>query len=227
MKRVLFYIGILLFSSMACKHQMVAPGTSAAPVPVTGNVSTNDTVCFFSEVLPLFQSYCGSSGCHDAATAKEDVVLTDYFNIMKGIRANNPASSEYYTILSESMPPRNSPQLTVNQKATILKWINQGALNTVCISTTCDSTKTTYNNGMTALFSTYCNGCHGVSPGSGNVVLGDYINAKNAGTSLKQNFLNAINYTATTSAKNMPPGNKLSSCQINQITTWINNGCPQ
>jgi uncharacterized membrane protein len=211
---------------------MVAPGTSTTPVIITnpptngnGPSSPNDTVCFNSQILPLYQSYCGSDGCHSAGTHKEGVILTDYFDIMKGIRANNANSSQYYTIIGGSMPPKSSPQLTSAQKATILKWINQSALNTNCTALICDTTLTTYNNGISSIFSTYCNGCHGVAPGSGNVILSDYNNAKNAGSTLKQNFLNAINYTAATSSKNMPPAGKLSSCQITQITKWINNGC--
>jgi len=214
----------------ACKHQMVAPGTSATPVPVINpgtGTAAGDTVCFNNEILPLYQSYCGSSGCHSSSSHKEGIILTDYFYIMKGIRANSPNSSKYYTAIGGKMPPKNSPQLTALQKASILKWINQSALNTTCNITTCDSTKTTYSNGISALFSTYCNGCHGVAPGSGNVVLSDYASAKAAGTTLKTSFLNAINYTSASSAMNMPPGNQLSSCQIMQITKWINNGCPQ
>ena len=234
MRKYPLIVGLLLVIVISCKHQMVAPGTNATPViitnPVTGGGSTanpSDTVCFNSEILPLYQSYCGSDGCHSAATHKEGIILTDYFDIMKGIRANNPSGSKYYTVIGSSMPPRNSPQLTAAQKATILKWINQAALNTNCSSLTCDTTLTTYNNGISSIFSTYCNGCHGVAPGSGNIVLSNYASAKTAGVTFKQNFLNAINYTAITSSKNMPPAGKLSSCQINQITKWINNGCPQ
>ncbi|MEI8097551.1 MAG: hypothetical protein WCG74_01905 [Sediminibacterium sp.] len=234
MRKVFFIVGLVLLASIACKHQMVVPGTSTSPIiitnPGTGGGSTSnpsDTVCFNSEVLPLYQSYCASAGCHSAASARSGVVTTDYFNIMKGIRANSPNSSKYYTILFNGMPPRGSPQMTAAQVATIQKWITQGALNTLCVTTTCDSTKTTYSNGISTLFATYCNGCHGVAPGSGNIILGDYTNAKNTGISIKQSFLNDINYAGATAAKNMPPAGKLSSCQILQITKWINNGCPQ
>lgn len=230
MKKILYIFGVAILALESCQHQMVAPGTSDVVVAVTnpGNgISTTDTVSFQSEVLPLYQSYCGSAGCHNASSSKEGVVLTDYFNIMKGIRANSPSSSKYYTVIGGKMPPRNSPQLSSVQMATILKWINQSALNTAYTTTVCDTTQTTYTNGISQIFSTYCNGCHGTAPGSGNIVLANYTSAKNVGTVLKQNFLNAINYTAATASKNMPPLGKISSCQITQIKTWINNGCPQ
>lgn len=224
---------MVLLAVYACKHDMVSPETETKPVPVTGSgpgsspTPANDTVCFQSEVLPLYQSYCGSAGCHNATSAREEVILTDYFNIMKGIRANNPASSKYYTVIGGSMPPRNSPALSATQTATILKWINQGALNTVCVGTTCDTTKTTYSNGISQIFATYCNGCHGIPPGSGNVVLSDYASAKAAGTTFGANFLNAINYKMANTAQNMPPGGPLSSCQNTQITKWVKSGYPQ
>ena len=125
------------------------------------------------------------------------------------------------------MPPGKSPQLTTAQKTTIANWINQGATNATCVVSTCDTTKTTYTNGISTIFATYCNGCHGIAPGSGNVVLSDYASAKAAGTSLKATFINAINYTSTTAAMNMPQSGKLPDCQITQITKWINKGCPQ
>ena len=44
---------------------------------------------------------------------------------------------------------------------------------------------------------------------------------------MKTAFLNAINYTSATPAMNMPQSGQLNTCQIKQITIWINNGCPQ
>ncbi|MDO3627001.1 c-type cytochrome [Mucilaginibacter sp. BT774] len=242
MKRPLIIITAILAVLYACTHDVIKPsgsstsssgtGTTSGTGTGTGNGSGNgsgtSSVCFQTDVLPLFQTYCASTGCHDAGTAQEGLVLTNYANIMKGISANNPNDSKYYNVISDgSMPPRNSPKLSAAQVATILKWINQGATNNTCTVATCDTTKTTYTNGVSQIFATYCNGCHGVAPGSGGVVLSDYASAKTAGTTMKVNFLNAINYTSTTSAMNMPQSGKLPDCQITQITKWINNGCPQ
>ncbi|WP_295801382.1 c-type cytochrome [Mucilaginibacter sp.] len=242
MKRPLLIIGTLIFMLFACTHDGIAPKSTGTPGGGTGGntggtggstgggtgTPPSDIVCFQTDVLPLFQTYCASAGCHDAATQREELVLTSYANIMRGIRSKNPNGSKYYTVIQEgSMPPRNKPQLSTAQVATIGKWINQGALNNTCAVTTCDTTKTTYNNGISLLFATYCNGCHGIAPGSGNVVLSDYASAKSAGTTMKANFLNAINFTSANAAMNMPQSGKLSDCQVTQITKWINSGCPQ
>ncbi len=245
MKTTLLTTGIFLFVLFACKHETIAPTVDTKPVPVTGGGSssntnpsspttpvTGDTVCFNNQVLPLFQTYCASSGCHTAGAILGDdgnFVLTDYFNIMQGISPNNPGNSKYYTVIGGKMPPANSPQLSATQVATIAKWINQGALNTVCsASATCDTTKYTYTNGISQIFSTYCNGCHGTAPGSANVVLSDYASAKTTLTAVTATtFLNAINFKSATPAMNMPPAGQLSSCQVTQITKWVNSGFPQ
>ena len=191
--------------------------------------TTSATVCFQTDVLPLYQTYCASTGCHNATTARSGIVLTSYSNIISGIVASNLSGSKYYSVISSGrMPPGGSPKLSTTQIATIASWINQGATNNTCtVTATCDTTKTTYSNGISTIFSTYCNGCHGVTPGSGGVVLSDYADAKLAGTTLTTSFLNAINYTSANSAMNMPQSGQLTSCQITQITKWINNGCPQ
>lgn len=238
MKRLIIISALLIAIFYSCTHDYLKPGTSTGsntggvtpPSPPPPPPPTSDSVCFKNDVLPLYQTYCASTGCHDGTSSGEDnnLVLTNYTNIMKGIVANNAGQSKYYTIITDgSMPPGNSPKLSAAQLATIAKWINQGALNKTCTIPICDTTQITYSNGVSQIFATYCNGCHGVAPGSGNVVLSDYAAAKAAGTGLKAAFLNAINYTSANAAMNMPQSGKLSNCQINQITKWINNGCPQ
>ncbi|MBB3057170.1 c-type cytochrome [Mucilaginibacter gotjawali] len=225
MRKALIMITITVAVLYSCTHDRVVPYKTSS-----GPIAKGDTVCFQSDVLPLFQTYCASTGCHDGKNNGEDRILnlTTYSNIMQGIVPFNTGPSRYYSVIQDgSMPPGNSPKLTPAQTATIAKWIDQGALNTSCATATCDTTKTTYSNGVSQIFSTYCNGCHGVAPGSGNVILSDYASAKSAGTSLKASFLAGINYTSALPAMNMPPSGPLSSCQVKQITKWINNGCPQ
>lgn len=204
--------------------------TTSYSLTVTA-AATNGAVCFSSEILPLYQTYCAQTGCHNSITARKGIILDSYNNIMNGIRANNPNSSKYYTVITngggdDKMPPSGSAQMGSTQISLIQKWINEGATNTQC-APACDTTQFTYTNGLSALFANNCNGCHGVAPGSGNVVLSDYASAKAAGTNMKAAFLNAINFTSAISSQNMPPSGQLSSCQVTQITKWINNGCPQ
>lgn len=227
------YITTLLaiFLIAACTHEVInAPTDPSTPIDVGGGgttPTTSDTVCFNTEVLPLYVSYCGSNGCHSDISREEGVVTTSYTAIMQGIRAKNASRSEYYTIIGGEMPPRGSPQMTTAQKNVILKWINQGALNTNCINS-CDTTKFTYNDPVKTLLANNCNGCHGTKPGSGNVYLGDYASAQAYINANKDNFLKVINHDPTIPAsKRMPPAGKMVDCQIGQFTKWINNGFPQ
>ena len=77
----------------SCTHEVInAPTDPSTPIDVGGGgttPNTSDTVCFNTEVLPLYVSYCGSSGCHDAASRQEGVITTSYTRIMEGIRAKN------------------------------------------------------------------------------------------------------------------------------------------
>lgn len=221
---------------VACKHDIIndpnAPKTDTTIIvtpPVSGGGTSplaSDTVCFNTEVLPLYSSYCGSSGCHDITSHKEGVILTDYSRIMLGIRAKQPNNSNYYTIIGHGMPPRNSPQMTTANIETIKKWIEQGALNTQCTNV-CDTTVFTYAGAVQTILANNCGGCHGSKPGTANVYLGDYASAKSYITSNSTIFLNAINYKATTASKNMPQSGKMVACKITQIEKWIKNGYPQ
>ncbi|MDE3144627.1 MAG: hypothetical protein KGL19_10765, partial [Bacteroidota bacterium] len=70
--------------------------------------------------------------------------------------------------------------------------------------------------------------CHNTTTNYLGVILSDYTSAVNSiKTTGTATFLNAINFTSSTAAMNMPPSGQMSSCQITQITKWINNGYPQ
>ena len=214
------HAGISLDTVLVVKPPITTP-TGGTPAPVS------DTVCFNSDILPLYVSYCGSAGCHDATTHKESVITTDYGHIMNGIKAKNSGGSRYYTIINSGMPPRGSAAMSTAQIALIKKWIDQGALNTQCTNV-CDTTSFTYAAAIQTILSNNCGGCHGTQPGSSNVYLGDYASAKAYISANKALFINAINHSTTlTALQRMPPSNKMLDCKIIQIQKWIQNGYPQ
>lgn len=91
------------------------------------------TVCYKTEIEPIIQSNCAMSGCHDAATAEEDVVLDSYENILKIVNPGKPNSSKLYEVLisggEKAMPPSPKTQLNSEVIASIRLWILQGAKN--------------------------------------------------------------------------------------------------
>lgn len=232
MKNAYHFIITLVFIMLlgACKHDIINNTLVTDPTvittPTTGGTTASDTVCFNTDVLPLYVSYCGSAGCHDATSKRSGVILTDYAHIMLGIRPKLSNNSDYYVIIGNGMPPRSSPQMTSTNIATIKKWIDQGALNTQC-SNVCDTTVFTYSGAIQTILANNCGGCHGTSPGTANVYLGTYAAAKtyiSANTTL---FSNAINWTSTSAAMNMPQSGKMVACKITQIQKWIKAGYPQ
>ena len=64
-----------------------------------------DDLCFERDVLPILQSTCAMSGCHDAETAAHEVVLDSWESIMNSeedlVTPFDPRESELWEVLVE------------------------------------------------------------------------------------------------------------------------------
>jgi cytochrome c553 len=219
MKKYLFLaMAVLTVSIYACKHEPDA----IAPQPPSGGGGSSE-VCFEADVLPLFQTNCAKSGCHDAVSAEKGYVLDTYNNIIKkGLVPGNATNSKLFEVLFETgkdkMPPLPAPDLSSAQKAIIGKWINEGAKNTVSCGTACDSNFFKFAANIDPIMQKYCVGCHGGTAPSASINLSAY-------GGVRQQVLSGRLYGAVTHGsgysampKNAP---KLSDCQIAQIRKWI------
>ena len=215
----------LLLIFVSCKHEIpVAPG-GGDPGPGPGD---DTTICFENEILPIFQSYCAKSGCHDAATASDNYVLDSYSNIVaRGIRPGNAANSDIYEALIEDgddrMPQQPNDPLSATQISKIAQWINEGAQNTTGCAPVCDSSNFTYSGGVRPILQTYCLGCHnGDAVSGGFIPLGTYEGVRDAANG--NMLLPAIQHIGSFP---MPKnGAKLSDCKIAVIRKWIEAGAP-
>lgn len=94
-------------------------------------------VCFERDVLPIYTNSCAISGCHDGS-GEAGNALNSYTNIVNTIVPGDPgASSSYQAITStwgENKMPPDQP-VSIDNRTMIRVWIEQGALNTVCITT--------------------------------------------------------------------------------------------
>lgn len=115
------------------------------------------------------------------------------------------------------MPPYPDSPLTIAQKDSIAKWINEGAKNTIKCDCNCDSTQFTYAIAIAPLMSNYCVGCHSLTSLGGNIDLSTYNGVKSAVTNNR--LEGSIRHSPGFSA--MPKGGKLSECQITQVSKWI------
>jgi uncharacterized membrane protein len=240
MKRLIFALtGTMLALSIffnACQHEpddMVEPDPD--PVDTTDNNNGGipcdpDTVYFVNTILPLLQSSCGTSGCHDASSAQDGVILTDYASIISTgkVKAFDPFDSEIYEKITESdpedrMPPPPQNPLTADQINLIYKWIEQGARNNSCEQADCDTVNVTYSATVWPIIQNSCLGCHSGGSPSGGVSLADY--SAIAAQAANGNLLGAIRHEQGYSP--MPQnGAKLNDCTITQIEKWIENGSP-
>lgn len=205
-------------SMFSCKHE----------IPVPPGPPDEEDICFETEILPIFQSYCAKSGCHDAGTASEGYILDSYANIVaRGIDEGNAAGSKIYEVLNEDgddrMPqPPNDP-LSAAQISLVAQWINEGAQNTTGCAPVCDSSSFTYSGNVRPILQTHCLGCH-----SGDAVSGGFIpldTYDGVRETVNSNLLlPAIQHTGSFP---MPKnGAKLSDCKIAIITKWIEAGAP-
>lgn len=88
----------------------------------------------------------------------------------------------------------------------------------------CDTALITYNQHIAPVLNENCVSCHQASVISGNIRLDNFQEASAAANSGK--LLPAVKHLSG-GGKNMPPGGKLSDCNILKIETWINRGLPQ
>jgi Planctomycete cytochrome C len=187
-------LGVWTLSMPACVHDSFPP-IDPGPIDTTGHpidtmdVDTMDedtfgipcnpdSVYFSRDILPLLVSNCAKSGCHDAISHKEDIILDNYQNVMASdvVKAYNLSNSDLYESITETEPDKRMPEppnekLTTDQIDIIAKWILQGAKDLSCDEMVggCDTTFVSYSTFVSPVLKTYCVGCHsGVSP-SGNI----------------------------------------------------------
>src|SRR5687768_3675207 len=109
MKTIYWTLTLLLgFSIAACKH--VPLKKPIGSIDTTGNGGNNpkpcspDSVYFNRDILPLLSSNCAASGCHDAGSAQDGVILTDYQKIMGTgkIKPGDPFDSDLFQVITET-----------------------------------------------------------------------------------------------------------------------------
>ena len=229
------YIMIILgISNSSCKHDIIIPSDYGYKGPchcpddsiptLPKNPCDSDTVYFRNVILPLIQSSCGSTNCHDQ-NSSEKRPLISYNTIRQSgyVVSGNANKSEMYKKLTETnpqdrMPPAPKTPLSQAQINLIKKWIDQGAKDNYCSS--CDSTNIKFALNIWPIFRDNCMGCHSGSTPSKGLLLTNYtqVNGIVLDGRLKNVLIAANGYVQ------MPPGGRLVPCKIILINKWITNG---
>ncbi|MFI5222361.1 MAG: hypothetical protein ACHQK8_08555, partial [Bacteroidia bacterium] len=207
-------ISILLFGFILffvrCQHkptEEIIPAQLNTGTGGPGNypvIPPRDTLCFSSDILPIVVSNCAKPGCH--------TTLNSYGSIMQIVTPKNINASRLYTQVrtpvktSGNMP--QGGQMDTASMNKIIKWINQGAINSVCNS--CDTVNVKFSTHVWPLIQQNCLGCHV----SNTTMLNNYTQVKAQATN-GQLFC-AINQNG--GCNPMPQnGGKLSACKIRMV----------
>jgi len=233
-RSALIIIVLILMVFVSCKHEpedlsITDPIIPDDTIPDVGITCNPDTSYFQNNVLPILISGCGMSGCHDASTAQEGVILTSYQSVMNtaGIKPGDPGDSELYKKITDidpddRMPPPPNAALTTDQILIIRKWIEQGARNNYC-DAGCDTNSFAYSTAIQPLINTNCEGCHNATLASGGIRLDSYSAVKSVAEN--GSLIGVISHQTGYPA--MPKGgNQLPDCNITQVKKWIANGAP-
>lgn len=240
-------IGAISIWTSSCKHDSFIMDDDMLPmdtIPVdttmtdTTMVDTTmngvpcdpDLVYFELEILPLLNSNCAFSGCHDAASAEDGVILESYETVMAtaDVEPYNLNDSEIYEVLvdddiDDRMPPSPTAPLTSDQIQLIGTWILQGAENLECDPSLegCDTEEVSFAETVMPIIDLTCAGCHSGNVPSGGIDLTTYDGVKEVAEN--GNLVGAISWDSNFS--NMPQGgDQLSDCIIDQIKSWVDAG---
>lgn len=229
-ERLLLGLGICAVWGGGCTHAPWTPSGDEPPVVVVD--CEPDVIYFQQDVLPLLQSACAQSGCHDASAA-EDIRLDSYAAIFQSGESNlvvpgNPGASELWEVLVEDnpdkiMPPPPASALNAEQIGRIWDWIEQGALNLSCEGG-CDTLNVTFSGTIVPLLADRCVSCHSGASPDGGVNLSTHAGVVSAVDT--RGLVAAIRQTGGGVSAMPPSGTPLTECQIRAVELWIADGKP-
>jgi hypothetical protein len=220
------FVPFLLVTN-SCEHESILP-------------ANQQPVCFTTEVLPIFQNSCATSGCHNQQSHEHGLDLSTYSGIMEAISPGNPNKSAAYQAIIGSgeglMPPGNP--LSQDKRMLIRLWIEQGAEETTCPNESTEGGNGPKSGTLWACFdrdidpilqsSCALAGCHNSTSHAAGIDLSSY--SKVLAIIKKGDAAGSKLYRAITASQNsddfMPPKpySPLSRAAIDTIKSWINRG---
>ncbi len=196
-------------------------------LPPPDSTWTSPVVCFRRDILPVFQSRCGVTGCHDPFSRVEDYDFTTYEGILEAVSPGNPSGSKIYQVITEDepwdiMPPPPADPLSGEETDSIYRWILLGAADEEC-GDLCDSVDVTYGTHIAPFITSYCLGCHSSDTPGNQVLLGSYDDVV---ARVNEGFIPAV-LKREAGVAPMPPNLVVSDCQVRIFEIWIEQGLPE
>ncbi len=213
----------------------------------TLNLDQQDTICFDSQILPLLQNSCGTTGCHDAANGEVDFLATNYQSVINYVKPGDPKGSKLYTVITDIwsdkfMPPENP--LPKKDRNLILIWIAQGAMETTCEPDTNNNNQNPdtvcFVQDILPIFLSSCavSGCHDAITQREDYNLSDYSSIMSNPEGIvpynpeNSKIFEVVSENESDDRMPPPPRSALTSNQIEKLRKWIlggalNSDCPE
>lgn len=120
-------IQLLIFTGMAFTTVMSCTYNEVLPV----ELNPDEEIFFSQDIIPIFESSCISSGCHNGTVSPDLRSAAAYESLQTGGYLNTevPDQSELYLWMSETNGPMPPLGANATNNATVLQWIEQGANN--------------------------------------------------------------------------------------------------
>lgn len=90
---------------------------------ITCGVTWGENISFDEEILPLLEDYCYD--CHGDGSDKGDFVMDEYSDLKKHLNDVGHWLPVWRNVRSQIMPPSKKDQLSVDEKKTLLSWIEK------------------------------------------------------------------------------------------------------
>ncbi len=120
---VLVYASILLLSGCYKDESVI----------ITTGEEVTRTVSFSVDIIPIFNSSCNSSGCHNSGGIAPELTSINAFSTLTNggyIDTGSPESSELYLWMTgERGTPMPPSGVNKDYNSLVLAWIKQGAIN--------------------------------------------------------------------------------------------------
>jgi len=224
---------IRVWIEQGAKNTICPEDTSTNPPDTTINPPdttiiepySNPRACYERDIQPVLTASCAFSGCHDNATHREGVNLSNYAHTLQIVSPGNPYGSLLYHFITitepdDRMPPPPYQALSSAQKDSIFKWISYGALYEVC-ETGCDTlTAVTYSGFVWPALYQSCSSCHSGGSPSGGIKLTSWSEISAIANNGK--LMGVLKHVSPYPL--MPPGGSLSDCTIKKIDLWVSAG---
>ena len=223
-----FFMGFILFAFLySCRHD-------------AEDLDLFPEICFENQVLPVFQSSCAISGCHDRPGGESNYVFNSYSGIIQAIEPGSPEKSPAYTSLSsiwgENFMPPDQP-LSKENRTIIRLWIQQGARNTSCPDSIPpdDSVyvnpRACFGRDIFPFIQSNCatSGCHDDITAEEGYSFTSYqgiLEAVSPGNPGNSKLYESITSNETEDKMPPPPRDPLPGAVIDSIYSWISYGAP-